>query len=118
MTRYRTTRADPTAYRPPPGLSIAERAEEQDNAAGGRAARLIIRDDGTRVVGSVALRCYRNSRRVYAYLRWTALNGKTAERYLGDVSDCPDRDSALRRAWEVASHAGGPPSTTLHPTGT
>jgi DNA mismatch endonuclease (patch repair protein) len=118
VTRYRATRADPAAYRPPPGLTIAERAEEQDTAAGGRATRLITRDDGTRVIGSVALRCYRNSRRVYAYLRWTALNGKTAERYLGDVSDCPDRDSALRRAWEVASHSNRSASTTLHPTGT
>lgn len=118
MTRYRATRADPAAYRPSPGLTFAERAEEQDAAAGGRGARLITREDGTRVVGSVALRCYRNSRRVYAYLRWTALSGKTAERYLGDVSDCPDRDSALRRAWQVAARSNRSASTTLPPTGT
>lgn len=118
MTSHRATRADPTAYRPPLGLTIAGRAEEQDNAAGSRAARMIAREDGTLVVASVALRCYRNSRRVYAYLRWSALNGKTAERYLGDVSECPDRDSALRRAWGVASPAKESASTTLNPTGT
>jgi DNA mismatch endonuclease (patch repair protein) len=101
MSSYRTVRVDPAAYRPPTGLTLAERAAEQDEAAGGRDARMITRTDGTAVVGSVALRCYAKSRRVYAYLRWSAGPG-TTERYLGDVSDSPDRISALRAGWELA----------------
>lgn len=101
MSRYRTERADPTTYRPPAGLSIAERTAEQDQAAGGHNARLVTRADGRTVMGSVALRCLPKSRRVYAYLRWTASKG-TTERYLGDVSDSPDRITALRVGWELA----------------
>ena len=101
MSRHRDERADPRAYRPPAGLTVAERTAEQDEAAGGHDARLITRADGTAVVGSVALRCFAKSRRVYAYLRWSAGHG-TTERYLGDVSDSPDRITALRAAWELA----------------
>ena len=101
MSIYRTERADPTTYRPPPGLSIADRTAEQDRAAGGHDARLVTRADGTAVLGSVALRCFAKRRRVYAYLRWTAGHG-TTERYLGDVSDSPDRITALRAGWELA----------------
>lgn len=101
MTRYRTERADPITYRPPTGLTVAERTAEQDEAAGGHDARLVTRPDGTAVVGSVALRCFARSRRVYAYLRWSA-GHSTTERYLGDVSDSPDRITALRAGWELA----------------
>jgi hypothetical protein len=101
MTRYRTDRPDPSVYRPPAGRSLAERAAEQDAAAGSRNGRLLLREDGAAVLASVALRCYRNSRRVYAYLRWTAQSG-TRELYLGDVSDSPDRGAALQAAWRLA----------------
>lgn len=112
MSRYRARRVDPDLYRPPVGLTLAERAAEQDEAAGAREARLITRPDGVVVVASVALRCYAKSRRVYAYLRWSDTRG-TAERYLGDVSDCPDRITALRDAWRrtqpATSAATAPP---------
>lgn len=105
MSRQRDQRPDPAAYRPPAGLTLEQRATEQDHAAGGRAIRLITRDDGTVVAASVALRCYPKSRRVYAYLRWSALSSGTAERYIGDVSvsDCPDRASALRAGWQYVN---------------
>jgi DNA mismatch endonuclease (patch repair protein) len=102
MSRRRAERADPIAYRPPPRLTLAERTAEQDAAAGGHHLRLIARQDGSAVVASVALRCFPKSRRVYAYLRWTALDSGTSERYLGDVSEHPDRTSALAAAWRHA----------------
>ena len=80
---------------------MSDAACEQDEAAGGRQARLVIRDDGTPAAASVALRCPPTKRRVYAYLRWTENNG-TRERYLGDVSDYPDRRTALHAAWQRA----------------
>lgn len=86
MSRYRSDRPDPGLYRPPVGLDFEQRAAEQDAAAGGRQARLITREDGSVVAVSIALRCYRKSRRVYAYQRWASGTG-TAERYIGDVSD-------------------------------
>ena len=102
-------RPDPAAYRPPAGLTSEQRAAEQDGAAGGRDRRLIVRPDGGVVVASVALRCFPKSRRVYAYLRWSAATSRTAERYIGDVSDCPNRVTALRLAWQRAlqSDTGG-----------
>lgn len=108
MSRYRAERPNPDVYRPPSGLTLAQRASEQDAASGGRDARLVAREDGTIVVASVALRCYRNSRRVYAYLRWTSPTG-TAERYIGDVTDCPDRATALRLAWRQVSAGDSAP---------
>ena len=107
MSRYRTQRADPTTYRPPAGLTFSQRAAEQDQAAGGHDVRLVTRADGTVVLGSVALRCYPKSRRVYAYLRWSAGHG-TSERYLGDVSDSPDRLTALRAGWDLARRESAP----------
>ncbi len=108
MSRRRDQRPDPAAFRPPAGLTLDQRAAEQDEAAGSRISRLVTRDDGTVVSASVALRCYPKSRRVYAYLRWSASSRSTAERYNGDVSDCPDRATALRVAWRQASAAAHP----------
>lgn len=105
MSRHRDRRPDPATYRPPAGLSLDQRAAEQDCAAGGRATCLVTRDDGAVVAASVALRCYPKSRRVYAYLRWSASSSGTAERYIGDVSDCPDRSSAMRAAWQYVSQS-------------
>lgn len=64
--------------------------------------RVVPRADGTQALASVALRCYPKSRRVYAYLRWTSGSSKTAERYIGDVTDCPNRATALAEAWRRA----------------
>lgn len=105
MTRHRDQRPNPAVYRPTAGLTLDQRAAEQDEAAGGRTTRLVTRDDGIIVSASVALRCYPKSRRVYAYLRWSASSRGTAERYIGDVSDCPDRATALRVAWRQAESA-------------
>ncbi len=108
MSRPLPGRANPDLYRPTPGLSVDERAKEQDAAAGGHEARLVTRPDGVTVTASVALRCYAKSRRVYAYLRWADPGRGTAERYLGDVSHCPDRATALRQAWSRAEAAASP----------
>ena len=108
MSRHRTERPNPSLYRPRRDLSVADRAREQDEAAGGRDARLVTRPDGAVVVASVALRCFPNSRRVYAYLRWSAPGHVTAERYVGDVSDCPDRATALCTAWARVKAAPTP----------
>ena len=97
-SRYRPERPDPNLYLPEKGLTSAERAAEQDSAAGGHEARIMKREDGSTVLGSVALRCYSDSRRVYAYLRWSSGSGRTSERYLGDVSENVDRATALRDA--------------------
>ncbi|MDA8321320.1 MAG: very short patch repair endonuclease [Actinomycetota bacterium] len=99
---------DDQAWRCPPGLTAAERTAEQDQAAGGHANR-VITIDGRTVLASVALRRKRDGRRVYAYLRWSA-NGKTAERYLGEV-DQPTRPRNLAQAWRLTSalaHPAGP----------
>lgn len=106
MSRHRDQRPDPAIYRPQAGLTLGQRAAEQDHAAGGRTTRLITRDDGTAVAASIALRCYPKSRRVYAYLRWSASSTSTAERYIGDVSEYPDRASALRAAWQCVNPSG------------
>lgn len=98
MTVVRAAYIDPERYRAKPGGSAVDYATEQDVAAGGREARFVVREDGTQAAASVALRCYQAKRRVYAYLRW-AEGGSTREKYLGDVSDYPDRESALRAAW-------------------
>ena len=102
MTAHRTDRANPSVYRPAIGASPAHYAAEQDAAAGGHQARLVSRADGSPAAASVALRCFPRSRRVYAYLRWTETDTKTHERYLGDVSDLPDRATALDAAWSRA----------------
>jgi len=103
MSRPRDRRPDPATYRPPAGLTAHQRTAEQDAAAGDRRSRLVTRPDGSAVLGSIALRCYPKSRRVYAYLRWASAGSGTAERYLGDVSDFPDRPTALRDAGRRAS---------------
>jgi len=106
MNHRRDQRPDPATYRPATGLTAAQRTAEQDTAAGGRRSRLITRVDGGVVAASVALRSFPQSRGIYAYLRWSASSSGTAERYLGDVSDCPTRDVALRVAWQRALQHG------------
>jgi len=88
------------AWRSPPGLTRAERAAEQDKAAGGRKNRMVI-VSGQAILCSVALRRKRDGRRVYAYLRWSN-HGRTAERYLGEVDEAT-RSENLARAWSLAT---------------
>lgn len=109
VSRYRSDRPDQGLYRPPMGLSFAEWAAEQDAAAGGRAARLLAHDHDAVVLGTVALRCHPKSRCVHDYLRWSSRIG-TTERYIGDLSDCPDRTS--RVACRVDRRARPASSTT------
>lgn len=118
MTRHvRLTKPDPALYLPAKGLTSSERAAEQDLAAGGHKARMVRRRDGSTALGSVALRCYSDSRRVYAYLRWSDGSGRTAERYIGDVSDSAERASALRDAWNrVQAETPPRPITAPRPT--
>lgn len=115
--RARAAKPDPALYLPAKGLTGSERAAEQDMAAGSHEARLVRRQDGTTAHGSVALRCYSGSRRVYAYLRWSDGLGRTAERYIGDVSDNAERSSALRDAWSrVRTDTPLGPAAALSPT--
>jgi hypothetical protein len=104
MSRRREERRDLAVYRPRPGLSPPERTAEQDAAAGGRDNRIVRRPDGGAVVASIALRIPPNSRRVYAYLRWSVPGAGTRERYVGEVSAAPDRSDALRLAWSLAAN--------------
>lgn len=89
-------------WRPQPGLTRAERAAEQDAAAGGQHAREIVLPDGRRPLGSVYFRVLRG-RRIYAYLRWSA-GGKTDEQYIGEV-DHHNRADNLAHAWRMAHEA-------------
>jgi len=105
VARWRAAWPDDSAWRCPPGLSRAERAAEQDLAAGGRENRLITLGDHA-VLASVALRRKRDGRRLYAYLRWSD-HGRTAERYLGEVTQVT-RATNLAQAWRLAAVPGSP----------
>ena len=100
MERWRAAGPDDSAWRCPAGFSSAERTAEQDLAAGGRENRIIALGDHA-VLASVALRRKRDGRRVYAYLRWSD-HGRTAERYLGEVSQAT-RAANLAQAWRMAA---------------
>jgi DNA mismatch endonuclease (patch repair protein) len=102
VARWRAAEPDDSAWRSPPGLTRAERAAEQDRAAGGHKNR-IVTISGQAIVASVALRRKRDGRRVYAYLRWSD-HGRTAERYLGEV-DQATRPANLAQAWRIASES-------------
>jgi DNA mismatch endonuclease (patch repair protein) len=103
VARWRAAEPDDSAWRCPPGLARADRAAEQDQAAGGRENRVITVGEKA-VLASVALRRKRDGRRVYAYLRWSD-HGRTAERYLGEVGHT-DRAANLTQAWQLAVRLG------------
>lgn len=86
-----------SSWRPPPGLTRAARAAEQDQAAGGRDQRSVT---GTSrpVLASVYFR-RTAGRRVYAYLRW-ADRGSTSERFVCEVEQ-ETRVGNLAYAWAV-----------------
>ncbi|MGW1588324.1 very short patch repair endonuclease [Streptomyces sp. NPDC002386] len=61
-------------------------------------------DDEKRATGSIALRLYRRTRRIRAYLRWSQ-QGSTRERYVGEVN-AATRTANLAQAWSIARAAG------------
>lgn len=87
---------------------------EQDRAAGGREARLIITEDGTISRASVELKYLGQSGSWWAYLRWSS-GGKTVNRYLGKTEG-KSRSECLSEAWSLAREKGlsgvGVPITT------
>lgn len=74
-------------------------ALEQDRAAGGRNARLVILPDGREVRASIELKRQSKRRRIYANLRFSC-DGRTTVRYVGEVT-CDTREANLRQAWEI-----------------
>ena len=96
-SRWNPAPLETAAWRARPGMTVAERATEQDSAAGGREIRIVELDNGRLVLASVYLRLPPKSRRVYAYMRWSE-GRKTHERYICQVS---------------AVHAGGEPCHRL-----
>lgn len=99
-TRWRESAPSNAAWRPPKRMTAAERAEEQDRAAGGRTNRYIATSSGRLVLASICLRVPPKSRRIYAYLRWPE-GRKTREKYVGQVSG-QTRDENLAAAWQRA----------------
>lgn len=92
------------AWKPRAGVGREARAAEQDRAAGSRLARAVDIGDGRYARASIALRLYRSTRRIRAYLRWSR-EGETQERYVGEV-DATTRAANLAQAWRMAHAAG------------
>lgn len=97
--RWAAAPVPPEVWKVPVG-SGADYAAEQDEAAGGRARRLVSLPGGGSAMASIRLKCLPHSRRVYAYLRYS-LAGKTVTKYVGDAT-APTRFEALRKAWKLA----------------
>lgn len=96
---------DDSAWRPPKGMTAAERADEQDRAAGGRDNRYVLTNGDRVVLASICLRLPPKSRRVYAYLRWPE-GRKTREKYICQVTGT-SRQENLSEAWRQARTASG-----------
>lgn len=103
-THWRESRPADAAWRPTRGLSRAQRATEQDHAAGGRELRVVTLSEGGTAVASVYLRVPPKARRIYAYLRWSE-KGATVERYIGEVGEASRIDN-LARAWGIVRERG------------
>lgn len=101
------------AWKPRAGVSREARAAEQDRAAGGRLARAVDIGEGRYARASIALRLYRGTRRVRAYLRWSQ-EGETQERYVGEV-DAATRAANLTQAWQMAHAANFVAAETVPP---
>ncbi|GAA1152848.1 hypothetical protein GCM10009654_05560 [Streptomyces hebeiensis] len=101
------------AWKPKAGMSREARAAEQDRAAGGRLTRAVDLGEGRYARASIALRLYRSTRRIRAYLRWSQ-EGETQERYVGEV-DAATRAANLAQAWEMAHAAGYVTTETVPP---
>lgn len=98
---------DPATWRAPPGRSIAEARQEQDEAAGGVENRTVRLPGDKSPRGSIALKGL--GRRVYAYLRFQS-DGRTVTRYVGEAFGST-RAERLESAWRTALDRGlvGPP---------
>ncbi|MFJ4874457.1 very short patch repair endonuclease [Streptomyces sp. NPDC088745] len=81
-------------------MTRVARSAEQDRAAGGLHRRAVDLGQGRYARASIALRLYRSTRRIRAYLRWSD-HGTTHERYVGEV-DAATRAANLERAWASA----------------
>lgn len=92
------------AWKPRAGMTKESRVAEQDRAAGGRHTRAVDVGEGRYARASVALRLYRSTRRIRAYLRWSE-EGETRERYVGEVN-AATRAANLTQAWAMARAAG------------
>lgn len=103
-TRWKERIPPNRAWKPRVGTTAKSRAAEQDRAAGGRSHRTVETSDGGCARASVALRLYRRTRRIRAYLRWSE-GGRTRERYIGEV-DGVTRAQNLNLAWGLAHSAG------------
>lgn len=101
------------AWKPRAGMSREARVAEQDRAAGGRLVRAVDVGDGRYARASIALRLYRSTRRIRAYLRWSQ-EGDTQERYVGEV-DAATRSANLAQAWKMARTAGYVTTETVPP---
>jgi DNA mismatch endonuclease (patch repair protein) len=95
--QWRGDTLDDSAWRPVRGLPRADRAAEQDNAAGGRDQRVVAGTSGL-VLASVYFR-RTTGRRVYAYLRWSDA-GRTSERFVCEVEH-ETRAENLAHAWKI-----------------
>lgn len=102
------------AWKPKAGMTREARAAEQDRAAGSRLTRAVEIGEGRYARASIALRVYRRTRRIRAYLRWSQ-EGDTREQYVGEV-DASTRAANLAQAWEMA-HAAGYVTTEPLPPG-
>jgi hypothetical protein len=80
--------------------TLREAATEQDDAAGGRARRILHVGDAHVATASVVLKCRGPRRRLYAYLRYHC-DGRNPEVYLGEVH-FDTRAKNLREAWALA----------------
>jgi hypothetical protein len=74
--------------------------EEQDKAAGGAHARVLLLEDGTPARASIGLLTSKTGRGVYAYLRFKA-GGTNLKRYVGSVTGS-SRAERLQFAWRLA----------------
>lgn len=79
--------------------SARDVALEQDRAAGGRDARLVVLPDGREVRASIELKRQPKRRRIYANLRYSC-DGRTTVKYVGEVTR-GTREENLRQAWEI-----------------
>lgn len=90
------------AYKRRPGSTTP--TLEQDRAAGGRDRRAVALGDGRYARASIALKLYRRTRRIRAYLRWSQ-DGGTREHYVCEV-DGAARGENLAAAWRQAREMG------------
>lgn len=89
-----------SVWKAPRTRSRAEAIQEQDQAAGGEAARRVQLSDGTVRSASVELKRLNGHHRIYAYLRYS-IQGRTISRYIGQVSQS-SRFENLKQAWTLA----------------